>query len=45
MDVKDMCSIREIVLSSIRIIKKEEGKNPISLKKWKKLKIRNPRRK
>ncbi len=45
MDVKNMGTTREIVQSSRRTTTKEEGKNPISLKKWKKLKRRNPRRK
>ena len=44
MDVNNMGIIREIVLSSIRTTTKEEGKKAISLKKWKKLKRRNPRR-
>ena len=43
--VKNMGITREIVPNSRRITTKEEVKKPISLKKWKKLKRRNPRRK
>lgn len=38
MDVMNMGITREIVLNSRRTTTKEEGKNPMSLKKWKKLK-------
>ena len=43
MFVMNMGTTREIVQSSKRATIKEEGKKPISLKKWKKLKRRNPR--
>ena len=45
MGVKNMGTTREIVPNSRRTITKEEGRKPISLKKWKKLKRRNQRRK
>jgi len=44
MVVMNMGTRREIFKSSRRTTTKEEGKKPISLKKWKKLKRRNPRR-
>lgn len=44
MDVKNVGTTREIVLSSRRTTTKEEGNETISLKKWRKLKRRNPRK-
>ena len=44
MVVMNMGTTKEIVLSSRRKKTKEEGKNPISLKKWRTLKGRNPRK-
>ena len=39
-----MVTTREIVLNSRITTIKEEEKIPISLKKWRKIKIRNPRK-
>jgi len=44
MDVKNMGIIKEIVLSSKWKITKWVEKNPISLKKWRKLKRISPRK-
>ena len=43
MGVKAMGTIEEIFLISIRKITKEEENKIISLKRWRKLKRRNPR--
>lgn len=44
MTVMNMGTAREIVLNSRRTTTKEEGKNPISPKKWKILRRINQRR-
>ena len=44
MDVKNMGITREIVLRSRRTITKGEDKKPMSSKKWRKPKRRNPRK-
>ena len=45
MDVKNMGTTRDIFPNSRKKTSKEEERNPMSPKKWKKMKIRNPRRK
>jgi len=44
MGIKNMDTTKEIVLRSTRKITKEEEKKLISPKKWRKLKIRSPRK-